>query len=78
MMVKTTDVIQICSHEVLSGLHTSLWSPNITGANGREMPASVECVRDMPNRQNNLHEWRSMECMGFGEAISNITLEPKP
>ncbi len=35
-------------------------------------------VRDMPNRQDNLHEQRSMECVGFGEAISNVTLEPKP
>ncbi len=35
-------------------------------------------VRDMPNRQDNSHEWRSVECMGFGKAISNITLELKP
>lgn len=28
--------------------------------------------------KDNLHKWRFMECMGFGEAISNITLEPKP
>ncbi len=27
--------------------------------------------------KGNLHEWRSMECMGFGKAISNITLELK-
>ncbi len=28
--------------------------------------------------KDNLHEQRSAECMGFGEAISNVTLEPKP
>ncbi len=28
--------------------------------------------------KDNSHEWRSAECVGFGEAISNITLEPKP
>ncbi len=28
--------------------------------------------------KGNLHERRSAECMGFGEAISNITLELKP
>ncbi len=32
----------------------------------------------MPNRQDKSHEQRSTECMGFGEAISNITLELKP
>ncbi len=35
-------------------------------------------VRDMPNRHDNSHQRRSTECMGFGEAISNITLELKP
>ncbi len=28
--------------------------------------------------KDNSHERRSAECVGFGEAISNITLEPKP
>ncbi len=35
-------------------------------------------VRDVPNRQDNSHEWRSVECMGLGETISSVTLEPKP
>ncbi len=31
-------------------------------------------VRDMPNSPKiNSHEWRSAECVGFGEAISNVT-----
>ncbi len=28
--------------------------------------------------EDNLHERSPAECVGFGEAISNITLEPKP
>ncbi len=28
--------------------------------------------------EGNSHKWRSTECMGFGKAISNVTLEPKP
>ncbi len=28
--------------------------------------------------KGNSHKWRSVECMGFGKAISNVTLEPKP
>ncbi len=28
--------------------------------------------------KDNSHERRSAECVGFGEAISNVTLEPKP
>ena len=27
--------------------------------------------------KDNLHEQKSMECVGFGKAISNVTLEPK-
>ncbi len=27
--------------------------------------------------QDNLHKWNPVECMGFGKAISNITLELK-
>ncbi|KAK0431004.1 hypothetical protein EV421DRAFT_1743513 [Armillaria borealis] len=26
--------------------------------------------------QDRSHEWRSVECVGLGEAISNVTLEP--
>ncbi len=28
--------------------------------------------------KDNSHERRSAKCVGFGEAISNVTLEPKP
>ncbi len=28
--------------------------------------------------EDNLHEWSLAECVGFGKAISNVTLEPKP
>ncbi len=28
--------------------------------------------------EDNLHEQSLAECVGFGEAISNVTLEPKP
>ncbi|PBK87799.1 hypothetical protein ARMGADRAFT_1121388 [Armillaria gallica] len=28
--------------------------------------------------EGNLHKQRSTECVGFGKAISNVTLEPKP
>ncbi len=28
--------------------------------------------------EDNLHEQSPAECMGFGEAISNVTLELKP
>ncbi len=28
--------------------------------------------------KGNSHEQRSAECVGFGKAISNVTLEPKP
>ncbi len=28
--------------------------------------------------KGNSHERRSAKCMGFGKAISNVTLEPKP
>ncbi len=28
--------------------------------------------------KGNLLKQRSTECVGFGEAISNVTLEPKP
>ncbi len=27
--------------------------------------------------KDNLHKWRSAECVGFGKAFSNITLELK-
>ncbi|KAK0238775.1 hypothetical protein EDD85DRAFT_950980 [Armillaria nabsnona] len=35
-------------------------------------------VRNVPIGQDNSHERRSTECVGVGEAISNVTLEPKP
>ncbi len=28
--------------------------------------------------KDNLHKWRSMECMDLGEAINNVTLKLKP
>ncbi len=28
--------------------------------------------------EDNLYEWSLVECMGFGENISNVTLELKP
>ncbi len=28
--------------------------------------------------KGNSHKRRSVECVGFGKALSNVTLEPKP
>ncbi len=39
---------------------------------GRALLGTCQIVKD------NSHERRSAECVGFGEAISNVTLEPKP
>ncbi|KAK0217338.1 hypothetical protein EDD85DRAFT_798037 [Armillaria nabsnona] len=41
---------------------------------------SISCcaVRNVPIGQDNSHERRSVECMGVGKAISNVTLELKP
>ncbi len=48
---------------------------------GSAAPSSREKLSVLGTCQivkDNLHERRSAECVGFGEAISNITLEPKP
>ncbi len=42
--------------------------------NSNRAPVLGTCQID----KGNSHKQRSTECMGFGEAISNVTLEPKP
>ncbi len=55
------------------------WSASVVEDSGEEGGgASVGLLGTCQIDKGNSHKRRSAECVGFGEAISNITLEPKP